>query len=132
MKYLILLTLSLSTFSFSIKDKAAGLSLTINLRKINDSRIIDPASETTTFNLNNKKYTFKTKDIFLKEYQYSKEIYAVDKQKHLHIKMRKVGSKSFHSIINLRIFKNNSHHTYNGVVEFKALPYVNQARIASE
>lgn len=122
----------MNTFSFSIKDKDGLVSLTLQLRKINDSRIIDPTHDSTEFMLEGKKYTFKTKDIFLKEYQYSKEIYAVDKDKHLHIKLRKVSSQSFHSIINLRVFKKNSHMSYNGDLKLKSIPYVNQARLASE
>ncbi len=132
MKYLVLFLISLGSYSFTIKDKNGVVSLSLQLRKINSSRILDPTHEYTEFNFNKVKYTFKTKDIFLKEYDYSKEIYAVDKDKHLHIKLKKTSTKSFYSIINLRKFKDNSHFSFKGQIQLKSIPYVNQSRLASQ
>lgn len=128
MKYFILLIfICLNSFSFELSGLDKKLNMALKLRKINEKVIIDPSVEFTKVIIDKETIKFKTKDLFLKQYKYKKEILAMNPNYHLSIKMKKVQNGVFYSVLNLRNFKKNSLKTLTGYIQLKKTPYTNKA-----
>ncbi len=128
MKYFILLIfVYLNSFSFELSGLDKKLNMALKLRKINEKVIIDPSVEFTKVIIDKETIKFKTKDLFLKQYKYKKEILAMNPNYHLSIKMKKVQNGVFYSVLNLRNFKKNSLKTLTGYIQLKKTPYTNKA-----
>lgn len=128
MKYFILLIfVYLNSFSFELSGLDKKLNMALKLRKINEKVIIDPSVEFTKVIIDKETIKFKTKDLFLKQYEYKKEILAMNPNYHLSIKMKKVQNGVFYSVLNLRNFKKNSLKTLTGYIQLKKTPYTNKA-----
>ncbi len=127
MKFIILsIWASFSLYSFELEGIEGKFESEFKLRKINEKVILDPTVEITKFKINNKIYEFKTKDLFLKQYSYKKEIFGFDKQKHLSIKLKKVKEGLYYSVLDLRIFKKKSTETLRGYIKLKKTPFTNK------